>query len=162
MAGMISTEKYDAWMLARTKHGGYSGGRESPEHYIWRSMHARCRRESNKEYASYGGRGIYVCSRWNDFANFLNDMGSRPTAEHSLDRINNDGPYTPENCRWATRSEQQKNKRSTRKYTNGIFVGTSAECAAYIGVSRALASYRMLVWGTFEKGVPWCQLLKIE
>ena len=155
---MIAAEKYEAWMASRTKHGGYSGGVESPEHYIWRSMHARCRNKARAEYARYGGRGITVCARWSDFASFIADIGPRPGPDYSLERIDNDGPYAPDNCQWATRSMQQKNKHNTRRYTNGVFIGTPAECAEYLGISRAVASYRMRTWGTYEKGVEWCLL----
>jgi hypothetical protein len=155
MAGRVPEDKYDAWMAARTKHGGYAGGRETPEHYVWRSMHARCNDPARKEYASYGGRGISVCEAWSDYAAFLADMGPRPSPKHSLERVDNDGPYSPDNCRWALGSDQQKNKRNTVRYTNGVFTGTPAECAEYLGISRALASYRMKVWGTYEKGVEW-------
>ena len=149
-------------MAARVKHGAYMGGVESPEHYIWRTMVARCTRPSAKGYAHYGGRGIQVCDRWSDFQNFWGDMGPRPSKKHSLDRTNNDGPYSPDNCRWATFDVQQKNKRTTTYYTNGEFIGTPAECAAHIGISRALASYRMRAWGTYEKGVAWCLLPNIQ
>ena len=143
------------WMAARLKHGGYSGGKEIAEHYIWRSMVARCTNPNTKDYSSYGGRGIKVCPRWSDYLSFVCDMGNRPTPEHTLDRINTFGDYTPENCRWATPSEQQKNKRTTRRYTNGEFTGTPAECAAYLGISRSLAAFRMRAWGTYERGVQW-------
>jgi len=162
MTGRIPKDKYDAWMAARTKHGGYAGGREAPEHYIWRTMHARCNNPTRKDYANYGGRGVFVYDAWGDYAVFLTDMGVRPSPKHSLDRVNNDGPYAPGNCRWALCSEQQKNKRNTVRYTNGIFIGTPAECAEYLGISRALASYRMRVWGTYEKGVTWQLHQKIE
>lgn len=148
------------WMKARTVHGAYSGGRESPEHYVWRTMLARCTNPKAKNYGQYGGRGITVCTQWLSFEGFIKDMGLRPTAAHSLDRIDNDAGYTPDNCRWATRSEQQKNKRNTRRYTNGVFVGTPAECAEYLGISRAVASYRLRAWGSFEKETSWQTLPK--
>lgn len=72
-------------------------------------MKSRCNNPSHQHYARYGGRGIRVCDRWNVYANFLADMGERPAGK-TIDRINNDGNYEPSNCRWATASEQQRNK----------------------------------------------------
>lgn len=144
-------------MAARLKHGAYLGGKESAEHYVWRTMMARCHRPTAKDFYRYGGRGVTVCGRWHVYENFIADMGARPSAAHSLDRIDNDLGYEPGNCRWAIGSVQQKNKSTTVLYTNGEFTGTPSECAAYLGISRALASYRMRVWGTYEKGVAWCR-----
>lgn len=80
---------------------------------IWSQMKARCSQVSNKSYASYGGRGIKVCDRWMSFENFYADMGA-PKEGLSLDRINNHGNYEPSNCRWATQSQQCRNKRDNR------------------------------------------------
>lgn len=88
------------------------------EYSTWNEMRSRCRSPKHRAYSMYGGRGIFVCDRWNDsFKSFLDDMGRRPSPKHSLDRIDNDGPYSPENCRWATQKLQCSNRRNTRRYT---------------------------------------------
>lgn len=82
---------------------------------IYKSMISRCCNSDNKSYGRYGARGISVCDRWREsFESFLVDMGERPSLKHSIDRINNDLGYSPENCRWATAHEQGQNMRSTK------------------------------------------------
>lgn len=87
------------------------GLRHSSEYSTWVNMKTRCYNPNNEKYPVYGGRGIKVCDRWLKFQNFYDDMGPRPSENHSLDRIRNDRDYEPSNCRWATQKQQSLNKR---------------------------------------------------
>jgi hypothetical protein len=90
------------------------GRRRTTEYFIWRNFRQRCTNPKDPCFKNYGGRGISVCDRWNKFENFFADMGERPPGL-TLDRRNNDGDYDKGNCRWATRSEQNLNRRPSRR-----------------------------------------------
>lgn len=107
-------------------------GRPTSEYQIWAAMKTRCTNSQTRAYKYYGARGICVCDRWmNSFDAFLLDMGPRPSKKHSIDREDNDGNYEPGNCRWATKEEQNANRR------NAILIAGRplAEVAADLGQS---------------------------
>lgn len=114
-----------------------------PGHDIWRGMLRRC---SDKTDKNYGGRGIIVCDRWLVFENFLQDMGRRPSAKHTIDRIDVDGNYEPSNCRWATPEQQASNRRELRGTRMLTFGGQTLSVTAWsrrIGVSRQALFQRL-------------------
>lgn len=97
------------------------GKTESTEYNSWCGMMSRCYNSKNPKYQRYGKRGIRVCRRWHSATNFLKDMGPRPSPTHSIDRIDNDGNYSPNNCRWATLKQQGRNRSNNRILTkNGV------------------------------------------
>jgi hypothetical protein len=121
---------------ASSKHGALKD--YSSEHSSWSSMKQRCNNLNNTHYPRYGGRGITYDSTWEDFSNFLKDMGEKPAKTMELDRIDNDGNYCKENCRWATRKEQTRNRggaRATRLYTFNGKTMCIADWAKEIGIT---------------------------
>lgn len=122
------------------------GQSRSPMYKIWSGMHQRCACPKHKAYPRYGGRGIAVCPEWDDFETFLRDMGPRPTPKHSIERNNNDGPYAPWNCRWATEEEQQRNRRNNRWITFSGETLCITDWAAKIGISQPALHVRLQRW----------------
>lgn len=114
-------------------NSGYKHGlSHTAEYRHWGAMRDRCYRKSNPDYPLYGGRGITVCDRWNDFTLFVADMGERPGQGYTIDRINPDKGYSPDNCVWATRREQGRNKRNTMQATmDGITKSLSEWCEEF-------------------------------
>jgi hypothetical protein len=93
------------------------GGRScTVEYAAWHAMHHRCKNPANKQFHRYGGRGITVCERWEKFENFLADMGLKQSPDLSIERIDNDAGYSPENCKWATLEEQNANRHHAKSY----------------------------------------------
>lgn len=125
--------KRDETVARLTRHGG----RHTPEYVVWNAMRKRCENPKNAKYADYGGRGILVCERWRDFANFLADMGRRPSTRHSIERIDNDRGYEPENCAWVLRETQNRNQRQRADNSSGhtgvIWHKNSRKWEAFIG-----------------------------
>ena len=122
---------------------GLSG---TPEYQAWADMKHRCFNPNHKSYSDYGGRGISVYDRWLNLDNFLADMGSRPTAKHSLDRIDNNADYSPENYKWSTKAEQVNNRRSNHLITIDDVTLTIAQWENKMGYGRSV------IWNRLKDG----------
>jgi hypothetical protein len=119
-------------------------------YFSWCDMRKRCFSTTHKDYKHYGGRGITVCSRWSEFKNFFSDMGEKPTGM-TIERLDVNSNYSPENCKWIPKSEQGKNKRSNHKITfNGITKNLS-EWAVEMGISPFGITYRLNAGWSVEK-----------
>lgn len=123
---------------------------ELPEYKVWRSMVQRCHLTTAKSYKSYGAIGITVCDRWRNgtksdspFECFMDDMGARPSPNHSVDRINTNKGYSPSNCRWATKIQQANNARSNRIISFNGEKLTLSEWSKRLGVNYSALKYRL-------------------
>ena len=135
--------------VGRAQVHAFSKSAMTPEYRTWEAMITRCHNPEVNSYANYGGRGIVVCPQWREsFEQFVLDMGARP-AGCSIERIDNNGPYTPENCRWATRTEQANNRRNTRWITVNGETRTLSEWARITGLAWHTI-YNRLVSGWSE------------
>lgn len=121
----------------------------TPEYRTWQNLLNRCRNQKINCFKNYGGRGIKVCNRWsNSFELFLEDMGKKPTDQHSIERINNNGNYEPDNCYWGTPMQQAHNKRNNHNIT---FKGETHCLSEW---SRRLGGNVKLVYRRLKRGWP--------
>jgi len=144
VAGAVSCGCYKREVISKmmTTHG-FSN---TSEYHIWHTMKKRCECSTHPAYKNHGGRGIIVCDRWrNSFDNFYADMGQRPSKRHTLDRIDNNGPYSPENCRWATPEMQGRNKRTNRMVEIDGVSFCVADWCRLMGISNH-TPYDRLYW----------------
>ena len=133
---------------ARTIHGGArSKGRIAPEYMVWQSMRGRCLNKKFKAYKYYGARGVTVCESWNRYENFIKDMGPRPGLDYSIERKDNNKGYSPDNCIWATKSEQVKNKSNNVRIEFRGETKILSEWARCVGLKRTTLKERLFSLG---------------
>lgn len=139
-------------MPTALKHGHSRKGKVTRIYRCWDSMIDRCNNPNHKWFEDYGGRGIQVCERWKKFLNFLEDMGEPPKG-WSIERVNNDKGYSIDNCVWATRIHQARNKRNSRMITFKGKTVCLAEMAEMYNVSRKLLRKRLFYGWTIERAI---------
>lgn len=132
-----------------TKHGGHG----TLTYSRWKSMMQRCHDVKHVGYPRYGGAGVTVCERWRDFASFLTDMGECPSKEMTLDRVRNEVGYEPGNCRWATKTEQSRNRSTVVMLTHNDETKSVSEWAAQAGMSQNTLSMRLRLGWSLERAL---------
>lgn len=138
-------------LLARSTTHGKT---RSPEYHSWNHMLRRCYNQRDWKYPQYGGRGIAVCERWQDsFEAFYEDMGDKPSAQHSIEREDNDGNYEPGNCVWATPNQQARNRRSSRMLAFGGRTQCISDWAEELGMSRDTIRKRLNAGWSVERAL---------
>jgi hypothetical protein len=117
---------------------------KTPEYRIWYAMNDRCHNARHTHYRYYGGRGIAVCDRWREsFSAFLEDMGTKPFPEATIDRVDNSRGYSPDNCRWSTRKEQSLNTRTTKMLTYNGETMCQSDWARRLGIAYQTLNWRV-------------------
>lgn len=134
----------DSARALMTTHGGSVGG-GARWYQVWAGMIDRCNNPQSLRFHRYGGRGIGICERWRDPRAFYDDMGDPPPGM-TIERIDNDAGYSPENCRWATRKEQNNNRSTTRLIDFGGETLSAAAWAERLGITKATMYYRLRTW----------------
>jgi len=130
--------------IHRVTHGHTIGGNKSPEYQTWLAIKQRCLNPNSQTSKYYSNRGITMSDHWrNSFEAFFADMGKKPSSKHSIDRIDNDGPYSKDNCRWAVRKEQMSNTRSNRLVTIDGDTKTLTEWCETLGVNKSMVRNRV-------------------
>jgi len=148
--GCLQKERARYAVMAHSTTHGMSG---TPTFTSWTSMRNRCYRVKDKEYANYGGRGIVVCDEWrNSFQKFYEDLGERPEGS-SLDRIDTDGGYTPQNCKWSTPKEQAQNRRGTQFISFNGMTKCVAEWERFVGLGRNCIGRRLKAGWDIERAL---------
>lgn len=137
---------------ANLQHGSCRRSAQAPEWIAWRAIRARCLNTTHPAYPGYGGRGVTICDAWRDsFERFLADVGKRPSAEHSIDRVDNNLGYTPGNVVWSTRTEQGRNKRNNRLLTLGDTTRCLSEWSDVLGIDPTTLARRIKLGWSVER-----------
>ena len=132
---------------------------QHPLYKTWDAMHYRCYSKSSSDYKIYGGRGIKVSHKWHrdnpkGIENFIDDMGDKPSSNHSIDRIDVNGNYSPKNCRWAKSKTQAINRRNTKKYVAYGKRGTITAWAKYLSIAKST------IYRNLNKGKSFTEIVK--